>query len=242
MPDLLRRRVTEPVSVASLMRREVPSDVAIVQKVCDYIEENFESKVTLSKLSDVAGLSQFHLHRNFKKITGVAPHQYLEAVRVRRAKVALKNGDSIRTSTYKAGHSSASWLYSGVRSKLGMPPSDYKSGGDGLSISYTLADSTLGRVLVAATEKGVCFVCLGDNDEKLVAYLQNEYPNARITPQSTGRFNAWISEILKVLGGEKSPRRSGSASRRDGNRVSNESLEGAAKYSVWKDSILQRGR
>ena len=180
--------------------RGVPPDVAMVQKICDYMEENFESKIDLVKLSGVAGLSQFHLHRNFKKITGVTPRQYLEAVRVRRAKLALKNGDSTRKSTYKTGHSSASWLYSGE--KLGMPPSSYKSGGDGLYINYALADCSLGRVLVAATGKGVCFVGLGDNDEKLVAHLQNEYPNAIISAQGEGsEFNEWISEIVKYLAG-----------------------------------------
>jgi AraC family transcriptional regulator of adaptative response/methylated-DNA-[protein]-cysteine methyltransferase len=186
------------------LNENVPEAIATIQRVCSFIEENYDSKISLSKLSDVATQSPFHLHRSFKKITGVTPREYLEAVRVKHAKLALKRGESTRSSTYAAGHSSASWLYPHQGpSKIGVPPSIYKSGGDGLSINYTIADCSLGRVLVAGTNSGVCFVCLGNADDKLLAHLQNEYPNATISKQdSESSLEMWLSKILEYLEGK----------------------------------------
>jgi AraC family transcriptional regulator, regulatory protein of adaptative response / methylated-DNA-[protein]-cysteine methyltransferase len=182
---------------------DLPSNVATVQRVCNFIEENYDSKISLRKLGEIAGQSQFHFHRSFQKVTGLTPKQYLEAVRLNHVKMKLKLGESARNSTYGVGHNSASWLYSeGATSKLGMSPSIYKSGGEGLSISYTIASCSLGRVLVAATTKGICFVCLGDADEKLVRHLQNEFPKAKILPKGTNEELAgWTSQILKYLEG-----------------------------------------
>ncbi len=183
---------------------DFPPSIAAVQKVCIFINENYDSKISLPKLAEIAGQSQFHFHRNFRKATGVTPRQYLEAVRMKQAKLALKRGESTRNSTYSVGHSSASWLYSDrSTSKLGMSPSMYKSGGEGLSISYTVANCSLGRVLVAGTNNGLCFVALGESDKKLVSHLENEYPNAVISPgnDSVG-VNTWISKILEYLEGK----------------------------------------
>lgn len=182
---------------------EMPASIAGALKACSYIDENFDSKISLSKLAEIAGQSNFHFHRNFRKATGITPRQYLEAVRLKRAKIALKRGYSTRTSTYKAGHTSSSWLYSEGTSKLGMQPSVYKTGGKGLTIGYTVANCSLGKVLVGATPSGICFVCLGDSENQLVGYLKDEYPKATISPDArwTGLRN-WVVEIVEYLEGK----------------------------------------
>jgi AraC family transcriptional regulator, regulatory protein of adaptative response / methylated-DNA-[protein]-cysteine methyltransferase len=182
---------------------EVPANVLSVQKVCTFLEDNYASKISLKRLAEVAGQSPFHFHRNFRKVIGVTPRQYLEEIRLKRAKLALKMGESTRNSTYRAGHNSASWLYSdGSTAKFGMSPAAYKSGGEGLSIHYTISKCSLGKVLVASTATGICFLCLGDSNDRLLVHLQNEYPNANISPDN-GRsgMEEWVSTILEYLEG-----------------------------------------
>ena len=181
---------------------EIPASVTGALKACSYIDENYGSRISLSTLAEIAGQSMFHFHRNFLKVTGVTPKQYLEAVRLRNARLALKRGESTRTSTYRAGHSSSSWLYSEGTAKLGMHPSVYKSGGNGLTISYAISECFLGKVLVAATPSGICFVCLGDSERRLVSHLKDEFPNAFLSP-NIGRtgLQKWVEEIVEYLEG-----------------------------------------
>ncbi len=183
--------------------QELPVSVLSVQKACTFIEENYASKISLKQLAEIAGQSPFHFHRNFRKLTGVTPRQYLEEIRMKHAKLALKRGESTRNSTYKVGHNSASWLYSeGSSAKFGMSPATYKSGAEGLSIHYTISKCELGKVLVASTPSGICFLCLGDSDDRLLAHLQNEYPNANISPdQGRSGLDEWVSTILEYLDG-----------------------------------------
>lgn len=183
---------------------ELPASVSGALKACSYIDENYDSKISLPMLARIAGQSMFHFHRNFRKVTGVTPRQYLEAVRLKHVKIALKRGESTRTSTYKAGHSSSSWLYSEGTSKLGMQqPSAYKSGGRGLTMSYAIADCSLGKVLVAGTQSGICFVCLGDSNDRLVAHLKDEYANAIISSDGGGAdLQNWVAEIVEYLDGK----------------------------------------
>jgi AraC family transcriptional regulator of adaptative response/methylated-DNA-[protein]-cysteine methyltransferase len=205
---------------------KIPENFQTVRKVCDYIEENYESKIALADLAKIVDQSQFHFHRNFKQITGITPKGYLEAVRLRHAKFALKRGESARRSTYRVGHNSSAWLYSEKDSKFGMPPSKYKSGGAGLAITYSLSRSSLGQLLVAGTERGICFVCLGDSAEKLVSHLRGEYPNAMISPENQKGLKPWVSEILDYLDGK--------------NRLGNSNLPidvqaTAFQWRVWKE-------
>lgn len=192
------------------------------------MEENYGSKILLSKLAEISGRSQFHFHRNFRKVTGVTPRDYLEAVRLRHAKLALKRGESTRNSTYGVGHNSASWLYSDKStSKFGMSPSEFKSGGKGLPISYTISDCALGRMLVAATEKGICFICLGDSDDNLVVHLKNEYPNATVSKASSGSgLDAWVSEILEYLEGK---------TKLDGSKLPIDVIATSFQLRVWRE-------
>jgi len=173
-----------------------------IERVCTFIEENYNSRISLSLLAGIAGQSQFHFHRSFRKATGVTPKEYVEAVRLKHLKNALRNGESTVRSTYRAGHNSSGWLYSG-QAKLGMSPLEYKTGGEGVEIHYQVSNCTLGKLLVAGTEKGICFVCLGDSDQELLVHLENEYPNAEISREtSASDLNFWISRILNYLDGK----------------------------------------
>lgn len=172
---------------------ESSAQVKTIQKVCEFISENWKERLTLSRLSRETGLSPFYLQRTFKKVTGVTPREYAEAVRLSRLKLALKSGESIRKSTYGAGYNTSGWLYSGPDEKLGMSPLSYKRGAMGLVIKYSITDSPLGKLLVAATERGVCLVSLSDSSQKLVNHLRSEYPNAKVESDTEKNRNLSIS-------------------------------------------------
>jgi len=184
-----------------------PRKIRIVKGACKYIEENYEDKITLNSIAERESVSPFYLHRIFKKIIGLTPKEYLESFRLRRLKLSLKKGESITKSTYDAGYNTSSWLYSKPNSKLGMSPSSYKSGAEGMRITFLLSDCSLGRLLVAGTGEGICGVSLGDSDAKLIAFLRAEYPRAVLTELYPGEENGrpdeglrgWVDAILEYL-------------------------------------------
>ncbi len=166
------------------------------------MDRNPDGKVTLRVLSERLGISPFHLQRTFKRAVGITPRQYAEKGKLDRARLLLKRGESVRRSTYGAGHNSVSWLYSNPDGVLGMHPSNYKEGGAGMRISYHIAECRLGRLLVAGTDKGICTVSLGDSDEKLRVRLKDEYPKAEIASDDVG-LTRWVSRILHYLEGSR---------------------------------------
>jgi AraC family transcriptional regulator of adaptative response/methylated-DNA-[protein]-cysteine methyltransferase len=131
---------------------------------------------------------------------GITPRQYAEACRIQEVKARLREGDSVTGALYDAGFASSSHFYMQASASLGMTPGAYRRGGQGMMIHYTIVDCTLGRLLVGATEKGVCAVSLSDNDTVLEAALRKEYPAADIT-RDEGDFNGWVSAILDYLNG-----------------------------------------
>ncbi len=173
-----------------------------VEEACKYIDENPDRKLSLKIIGEHVGMSPFHLQRIFKRIVGVTPRQYAEASKLERAKLWLRSGESVRKSIYRAGHNSTSWLYSHPDATFGIYPSDYRNGGEGMQIYYFVVDCRLGRLLVAATARGVCSVSLGDSYKKLEAYLRNEYPKAKIQKDES-MLASWMSRILEYLDGEE---------------------------------------
>jgi AraC family transcriptional regulator of adaptative response/methylated-DNA-[protein]-cysteine methyltransferase len=176
--------------------------VELVRRACAYIEAHSDEMTTLTTLGSQVGMSPFHLQRVFKQIMGITPRQYIEACRLRRLKARLKEGESVTTALYDAGYSSSSRLYERAPEQLGMTPVAYRRGGPGMKIHYTIVDSPLGRLLVAATEKGICSICLGDDDERLEAALLAEYPAAEIERDGSA-LGAWVSELLRHLQGQQ---------------------------------------
>ena len=177
---------------------EPKTQVQTIQKLCEFINENSGEKLTLQKLSQESKMSPFHLQRIFKKVTGVTPREYTEAVRLDHLKLSLKAGSSIRRSTYSAGYNTSGWLYFRPNEKLGMSPLRYKNGGEGLTINYSISDSPLGKLLVAATERGVCLVTLGDSSQKLLNYLRFEYPNAKLETDSNAQNRNLSLSVEKI--------------------------------------------
>jgi AraC family transcriptional regulator of adaptative response/methylated-DNA-[protein]-cysteine methyltransferase len=160
--------------------RVIDPQIQMAQQVCRIIEQNEGEPITLATMREQVGVSSFHLQRTFKSIMGITPQRYAEAHRVNRFKQGVRKGQAITTAIYDAGFGSSSRLYERASSQLGMTPATYGKGGRGAVINYAIAKTPLGRLLVAATNKGVCSVMLGDSDAALEANLLNEFPAAEI--------------------------------------------------------------
>jgi len=182
--------------------------IELVRQICHAIDEHDEEPTTLKTLSAETGVSAHHLQRTFKEVMGITPRQYAELRRLKQFKSKVKNGSSVTDAMYDAGYGSSRGLYEKSSAHLGMTPATYGRGGRGMRIIYTIANSSLGRLLVAATERGVCSVALGDSDSELERSLMAEYPNASIDSKDTvisPSLNLWLSKVLEYLNG-KTPR------------------------------------
>jgi AraC family transcriptional regulator, regulatory protein of adaptative response / methylated-DNA-[protein]-cysteine methyltransferase len=182
--------------------------VGLIQSVCRYIDthlDNPEEPPSLETLSTRTGLSPFHLQRTFKRLMGITPRQYAEARRLDGLKASLRESTDVTSALYDAGYSSSSRLYERAPAQLGMTPATYRNGGRGMDITYTTRDCPLGRLLVAATDRGVCAVSLGDADAALEASLVAEYPNARFhrDEHTEGRLQKWVTGVLELIAGEQ---------------------------------------
>jgi AraC family transcriptional regulator of adaptative response/methylated-DNA-[protein]-cysteine methyltransferase len=150
-----------------------------VAKACRLIE-TAEDVPGLGALANAAGMSRFHFHRVFKTLTGVTPKAYAAAHRAGRVREELARTDTVTEAIYGAGFNSSSRFYATASKVLGMTPTDFRAGGDGTSIRFTVRECSLGSILVAATAKGVCAILLGDVRARLVRDLQNRFPKARL--------------------------------------------------------------
>ncbi len=143
------------------------------------------------------------LARAFKRILGITPRAYAEARRVTRFKQELKRRKHVSPALYEAGYSSTSRVYERTNEQLGMTPATYARGGTGIGIAYVTVPTSLGRLLVAATERGVCRVSLGDNAAALEADLVGEFPAARVVADKSGKLEGWVGAILAYLDGRE---------------------------------------
>jgi AraC family transcriptional regulator of adaptative response/methylated-DNA-[protein]-cysteine methyltransferase len=143
-----------------------------------YIEARLGHTITLDTLSRVSGLSPNHLHRTFQRIVGLSPKGFCDARRLTRFKERLRAGESISGACYGAGYGSSRALYEKAGTQLGMTPATYQRGGVGLRVRYASIASTLGRVLLAGTEDGICAVLLGGDDQTVIRKLRGEFPMA----------------------------------------------------------------
>jgi AraC family transcriptional regulator of adaptative response/methylated-DNA-[protein]-cysteine methyltransferase len=178
--------------------------VALVMRACRLIDANGEERLSLDAISREVGLSPHRLRRAFKHVTGITPREYADARRLGRFKERLKEGRSVTHALYDAGYGSSSRVYERAQERLGMTPGTYRRGGQGMRIEYAIANSPVGRLLVAATPRGVCAVYLGDPgaDDALVGALAAEYPAARVS-QANGGARRWIDLILHHLDGKQ---------------------------------------
>ena len=173
---------------------------AWVAQACRLIEAAADQPPSLTELADQLGLSPHHVQRVFKRVMGISPRQYGEAYRLGRVKASLKQEDTVSMAMYEAGYGSSSRFYENGASRLGMAPTIYRRGGAGMQIHYTLVASPLGRLMVAATERGVCFVSLGDADETLEAALRGDYHAAELVRDDEG-LGETVQAILAYIAG-----------------------------------------
>lgn len=181
---------------------ELEPQKALVKQICLYIETHLDSSLTLENLGAELGVSPFHLQKVFKKFMGVTPRQYAEAFRLNQLKASLREGEPVTTALYDAGYGSSSRLYERAPAQLGMTPAAYRKGGTGVTIVYAIVQCPLGYLLVAATEKGICAVRLGDNEAVLEEALEKEYPNA-LRYRDENRLQHWTGSILNYLEGRE---------------------------------------
>lgn len=174
----------------------------LVQSVCRLIKRATEERPNLDDVSEQLKLSRSHLRRLFKKLMGITPREYVEALRIDRFKGGVRAGQSVTEAMYEAGYGSSSRLYEKASAQLGMTPATYRKGGRGMTIRYTIIDSPLGLLLVAATEKGVCSVQLGDKPEELAGELRAEFPEADVQVDETG-LQPQVRVLLDYLEGQR---------------------------------------
>ncbi len=184
--------------------RQTLPEIVMVETADRFIDAHLDEPITLAMLSEACDISPYHLHRTFKRLTGLTPRQYVRERRMGRLKEELRAGSDVTTALYDAGFGSSSRLYEGGPNRLGMTPKTYRQGGLGVSIGYTIVDSPLGRLLVGTTERGVCAVSLGDSDEILEAALHREYPAATLHRGEPG--DGWVESVAGFLNGQEMPR------------------------------------
>ena len=197
------------VLVMSAEKKEMPgigsktdNRLTLARRATDYIDAHPGEVITLERLADALGVSPWHLQRNFKRVVGVSPKDYADARRGRHFRDELRRGTPIAMATYEAGYGSSSRVYERAERLLGMTPASYAKGGRGARIHYTVVGSPLGRLLVAATERGVCFVALGDRDDSLVDQLGNEFPAADEIARNDLALAPSVQSLVGYLGGK----------------------------------------
>ena len=176
--------------------------VELARRVCGLIDANLGNPLTLAEIGARLYVSPHHLQHVFKRVVGVTPRRYAEARRFARIKARLKGGESVSRALFEAGYGSSSRLYESSSETFGMTPATYRKGGRGMRIGYTLAECSLGLMLVGATEKGVCAVYLGDSEAGLESGLRAEYPTAEIRRDDVALGHP-LSVLLRHLDGEE---------------------------------------
>lgn len=182
-----------------------PSEMdAAVDRVRTHIDAALaadpDARLRLADLAAVAGASPGAVQRAFTRRVGLSPRAYVDARRVETARAALREGATVLEATVAAGFGSATALYARTDTALGVTPGTQRRGGDGLTVRYALFDTALGAVLVAATDRGVCAVTLGDAPEPLVDALHADFRAATLVRDDAG-LAAWAEPVLRLVAG-----------------------------------------
>jgi len=182
-------------------RPDLPSraarEAALIAEACRTIE-SAEEVPRLAELATKAGMSPYHFHRTFKRIAGVTPRSYAAAHRQRRVQESLGSGMGVTEAIYASGFNSSGRFYEATPEMLGMTPSAYRNGGQGETIWYAVRPCTLGCVLVAATQRGLCAILLGEDPAALIADVQDRFPKAKLSEPEAG-FAGWITEVVRYV-------------------------------------------
>jgi AraC family transcriptional regulator of adaptative response/methylated-DNA-[protein]-cysteine methyltransferase len=185
-----------------------------IRKICRYIEAHASdvdpSRLSLDQLAKRAGISRFHFQRSFQAIVGVTPKHYVEACRIKQLKTNLRQSHgvtgAVTTAIYDAGYGSSSRVYERADAHLGMTPKQYRDGGSNLIITYTIVDSPAGKIMLGATDRGICFVQFGESRQELLHALETEYPAALLEAMRDPAppvFRQWITALSSHLAGRQ---------------------------------------
>jgi len=179
-------------------------EVGLVRELCRALAAQPDRRLELGALARLAGRGAQQVARAFRRVLGVSPRQYQEALRVRRLKTELKGRRHVSPAIYEAGYSSSSRVYERAHAELGMTPAAYARGGTGMRIAHAIVSSPLGRLLVAATERGVCHVALGDDPARLARGLREEFPAATLGGGGDqAQLAGWVKAVLRYLEGRE---------------------------------------
>ncbi|HVJ55974.1 MAG TPA: bifunctional DNA-binding transcriptional regulator/O6-methylguanine-DNA methyltransferase Ada [Aliidongia sp.] len=176
-------------------RSVAESQIEAIRRTCEAIDAA-ETPPSLASLAETAGMSPYHFHRLFKSIVGVTPRDYASAKRTGKLRDELAAGSKVTEAIFGAGYGSSSRLYEKVRETLGMTPSSFRAGAAGQKIRWSTADTPLGRLIVAATEAGICMIEFGADDAALAAQLAARFPRAE-----TARADTELAAALNAVAG-----------------------------------------
>ncbi len=179
----------------------IDPNAELVFRAFEIIQKAAGEEINLEDLSAQLSVSHSHLQKTFKRILGFSPKQFADWLKIESFKGAVKNSD-VTTALYESGYGSSRGLYENAAANLGMTPAVYRKGGRNVKIAFTVVGSAIGKLLVAATEKGVCSVAFGDDAEELETNLKREFPAAQITTDEENLKN-YVAAILENIAGER---------------------------------------
>lgn len=168
-----------------------------ILELCRLIEQS-EERLTLADLADHAGLSPYHLHRQFKQFVGMTPAAYVREQRKKRVQSSLQSQSSVTESLFAAGYQSTGHFYKDSQRMLGMSPRRYQSGGKNMTIHFAVGECALGSILVAKSEQGICAISLGDQPEPLLEELQQQFKHAELIGGDKN-FEHWVATIVGMV-------------------------------------------
>ena len=198
---LLRMPLLETVPI-----EQTRAEVAVLRArtlLDEAVAEGREGRIPLQELAEAVGMSAAHLQRLFTAITGASPSAYLRSRRADQFRHALKDAQSVSAATFDAGYAASSRAYADATRHLGMTPAVYRRGGAGVTIRWAATDTPLGRLVIGATEVGLCWVSLAASDATLVAELHDEFPKATIVADRAAGMQAMLQAVVARLEGER---------------------------------------
>ena len=186
----------------AMTKRAPPSTpnkhAGLVAQACRRIEAA-EQPPSLDDLARQAGLSPFHFHRVFKAATGLTPKAYADAHRANAVRTSLARGSSsVTEAIFDAGFNANSRFYEHADAMLGMKPTQYRAGGVDARIEFAIGESSLGAILVARSQRGVCAISLGDDADLLLRELQDRFPRAELVGGDTG-FERLVAQVVGMI-------------------------------------------
>ncbi len=172
-----------------------------IARLCHLIDQRIDhadDAPSLADLAEAAGLSPHHLHRLFKAATGVTPRAYAAARRANKVRDELGRGGTVTQALHGAGFNTGSRFYAQSNQRLGMTPTRFRNGGAQALIRFALGECSLGAILVAASEAGICAILLGDATEALLNDLQERFPKAELVGGDAD-FDAWVAQVVGLV-------------------------------------------